>query len=135
MSDWVQKTENRIFTIIKTRITKQLSSKYPKLYITSDSTLIKDDQFPSISIEFTSEETGSTTENGIRAIKSSVEIRVYTNKDQGKIVCDDIASLVRSELSDIGYRRISVSPFAGLNSSTGYRVVNASRLYGDSDIS
>ena len=49
MSDWVQKTENRIFTIIKTRITKQLSSKYPKLYITSDSTLIKDDQFPSIS--------------------------------------------------------------------------------------
>jgi hypothetical protein len=132
--DWIQTLENRIYTIIKTRLSKKLSSTYPDLYFTQDSTLIKDDKFPTISFDFSGNETATTTEQGIRGYISKIEIRVYVNKTQGKTVCDSIASLVRDNLTILGYRNISTSSFAGVNTSTGYKTITASRRVGDDDV-
>ena len=132
--DWIQSLENKIYTIVKTRMTKLLSEKFADLYFTQDSTLIKDDKFPTIAFTFSGNETGATMEQGIRGYQSKVEVKVYVNKNQGKYVCDSIAAIVRTQLSNLGYRNITKSAFAGVNTSTGYITITANRRFGSDDV-
>ncbi len=76
---WWADLFDRIFTIVKKRLTAELKRSYPKLYITSDNSVTKDNEFPTVFVhEISNPETAQTLEaNEIYGITETIQIDVY----------------------------------------------------------
>lgn len=76
---WWADLFDRIFTIVKKRLTAELNTAYPKLDITSDNSVTKDNKFPTVYIhEISNPETAQTLEaNEICGITETIQIDVY----------------------------------------------------------
>lgn len=76
---WWADLFDRIYTIIKKRLTAELRRSYPKLDITNDNSVTKNNEFPTVFIhEISSQETAQTLEaNEIYGITETIQIDVY----------------------------------------------------------
>lgn len=76
---WWADLFDRIFTIVKKRLTAELNTAYPNLDITSDNSVTKDNKFPTVYIhEISNPETAQTLEaNEIYGITETIQIDVY----------------------------------------------------------
>ena len=76
---WWADLFDRLFTIVKKRLTAELKRSYPKLYITSDNSVTNDNEFPTVFVhEISNPETAQTLEaNEIYGITETIQIDVY----------------------------------------------------------
>ena len=82
-NDWTFDVESKIYTIVKTRLTKSWSSTYPKLLITQEQKLNNEVQLPSIFIKMLdSPEIGSDLDNlTVNAMLVTFEVKITIAKD------------------------------------------------------
>lgn len=84
-TDWVFDIESKIYTIVKTRLVKALSTTYPKLLVTQEQKLNDEVQLPSIYIKMLdSPEIGADLENSnVNAMLVTFETHITVSKDSG----------------------------------------------------
>ena len=106
---WYAELESKIFTILKTRITKKCKTKYPDLDFTTDDRTETPTQSPTVYLrEIDSPEMANNLENNVvNMVKETIEIEVYalTRGD-----CHTVASVVREEMKALAFSIIQQSP-------------------------
>lgn len=76
---WWADIFDRIYTIVKKRLTAELKRSYPLIYITNDNSVTKNNEFPTVFMhEISSPEIGQTLEaDEIYGITETIQIDVY----------------------------------------------------------
>ena len=134
--NWVYAQENRIYTIILTKVKNALKSKYPDINFTLDPE--PDDtstHFPSVYIHFLpSSEKGQTLDaSGVNAIYSTIEIQVTSSKTQGQTVAREVIWEVVDKLHSMKYE-ITYSPeIVPTGNDTNQCVCRMRRILGAND--
>lgn len=95
-NSWVFSIESKIYTIVKTRLEKALSTAYPDLFITQQQKLNDEPHFPTIYIQMlNSPEMGADLEgSNVNAMMVTLETHVTVNKSQGLSGCRRVAGAV-----------------------------------------
>lgn len=83
-NDWVFDLDTTIFSIVKTKVTKKLTEKFPNIYFTSTGKTKNPPQFPTVYIHsLQGVEKGQDLERTkINAIQHTVQIDITTNTNQ-----------------------------------------------------
>lgn len=132
-NDWFASLESKIFTIMKTRIVRNLSGKYPNIFCTSSSRVDADPVFPTVYIhELPSLETGMDLDNtGINAILETIQVDVTTNTEMRD--CTIVMTEVVTQLKALRFN-VTALPTYMIESENVYRgIVRARRLIGADD--
>lgn len=135
--NWIYTFENRIYTIIKTRVEKSLKTDYLNLTFTmDDEPSDPTNHFPTVLIHFLpSAEQGATLDGeGINAIISSVQIDVSSNKTQGQKVARQVMWEVVDEFKRLRYQVKMMPEVINTGNDTNRVVCRMSRMVGANDI-
>jgi len=133
MSDtWFSEIESRVFTIVKTRMTKKYKERYP----TMDFVSVGENRVPKTSPtiylhEIASPEMANDLENNvINMVRTNIECEVYSlNRED----CLNVSALIRFEMKSIGFSIIQQS--SPLNSDNWWRsVMRFNRPVGSGDV-
>lgn len=131
-NDWFYNLESKIFTILKTRITKNLKSKYPDIFCTRSGRVNSEPVFPTVYIhELPGIETGEDLDNtGINAILETLQVDVTTNQSMQD--CTWVMMEVMSQLKALRFNMTAMPTY--LIEDNIYRgIVRARRLIGSDD--
>lgn len=106
---WYADLESKIFTILKTRITKKYKSKYPNIDFTTDDRCETPKKSPTIYFrEIDSPEMANNLENNtVNMVKETIEIEVYALT---RMDCHNMAVYVRDEMKALAFSIIQQSP-------------------------
>ena len=131
-NDWFFNLESRIFTILKTRITRNLSTKYPNIFCTRSSQLDSEPVFPTVYIhEMPGLEMGEDFDNtGINAVLETLQIDVTTNQSMQD--CTRVMMEVISQLKALRFN-IATMPTYLIEDNIYRGIVRARRLIGSDD--
>lgn len=133
---WVYKQENRIYTIILSKVKKKLEKKYPDINFTQDPE--PDDtstHFPSVYIHFLpSAEKGQTINSlGINAIYSTIQVNVTSSKTQGQTVAREVTWEVVDQLHSLQYEIMNSPEIIPTGNDTNQCVCRMRRMLGAND--
>lgn len=133
---WVFDLENRIYTIVKTKVTNKLKSKYSKINFTQDPT--PDDTnsyFPTIYIHFLpSNEYGKTLDAlTINAIMSTAQIEVTSSKTQGQTVARQVIWETIEQFKAFRYEVFQTPEVIPTGNDTNCCVCRVRRMVGAND--
>lgn len=133
---WIYTQENRIYTIIQSKVKKKLGNKYPNLDFTQDPE--PDDtstHFPSVYMHFLpSSEKGQTINaKGINAIMSTVQVSVTSSKSQGQTVAREVIWEVVDELHSLQYEMFYSPEIIPTGNDTNQCVARMRRMLGAND--
>lgn len=135
--NWIYTFENRIYTIVKTRVTKSLGTTYKNLTFTMDEEPSDPtNHFPTVLIHYLPfAEIGNTLDGlDINAMESTVQIDVASNKTQGQKVARLVMWEVIDQFKALRYQ-VELSPEVINTGNDTYRVVaRMSRIVGANDI-
>lgn len=132
-NDWYASLESKIFTIMKTRIVRNLRSKYPDIFCTSSGRTDSDPVFPTVYIhELPGMEQGMDIENsGINAVLETIQVDVTTNQSMKD--CTHVMTEVITQLKLLHFN-VSALPTYLVENENIYRgIVRARRLIGSDD--
>jgi len=131
--NWFANLESKIFTIMKTRIVKNLKGKYPDIFCTSSNKTDADPVFPTVYIhELPGVEMGMDIENsGINAVLENLQVDVTTNQSMKD--CTYVMAEVITQLKALHFN-INALPTYLIENENVYRgIVRARRLIGSDD--
>ena len=133
---WIFTQENRIYTIISTRVKKKFKTKYADISFTQDPE--PDDtsaHFPSVYLHFLpSSEKGQTIDaNGINAINMVIEVQVTTSKSQGQTVAREVIWEVVDQLHALKFEAMMTPEVTKTGNDTNQCVARVRRILGATD--
>ena len=130
--NWFVTLESKLFTIIKTRLTRNIGSKYPSLFCTTSPVTDADPVFPTVYIhELPGMEMGQDIENtGINAVLETLQIEVTTNNTMKE--CADVASAVILQLKALHFNIIAL-PVYSYEGNVIRGIIRARRMIGSDD--
>lgn len=133
---WFFDRENAIYTIIKTRVTNKLSTKYPNLQFTSDDSGSMKAKFPTVYIHWIpGYEMGRELHNEkVNAFLCTVQMEVYTNKEQGQKVAKHVMAEVVQQFITLGFEINQMPEFLATNNETKRIVARARRTLAIGDL-
>lgn len=110
MNTWYAELESKIFTIVKTRMTKKYKEKYPTIGFESEDTNRVPTNSPTVYFhEINSPEMANNLENNVvNMVRENIEIEVYSLKNKAE--CHDISAYARAEMKALGFSIIQQSP-------------------------
>lgn len=131
--NWIYSIENKIFTLVGYRVKEALSLKYPDITFTRDPQPDGNmNHFPTIYMNFLSEEEGHTLDNEESGIASTINIEVTANKTQGSNGARTVAYEVLDKLHNIGYNATSPVKVVPTGNDTSQYVFTVYRMIGSS---
>jgi len=116
---WASERRNEIYTLIKHRATKNLVSKYPKIYFTQNDEQIVETNLPTVFIdglpgtEIAKTLDGKTT-NGFLF---DYEINVTVGKEQGQVAAEEVIWEVCSQFKKMGFEYMLSPSFKRSNNA------------------
>lgn len=122
---WVRERENDIFTLVKTRASKTLISKYPDLYFTQDDEQIVETKLPTIYIHnLPATEIGQTIDGqNINAMLFSFEILVTVSKKQGQAAAADVIWEIIRQFKKLRFSLIMSPEFISSSNASMQQIV------------
>lgn len=135
--NWVSSTQDKIFTIVKTRAKAHLVKKYPNIEFTTEDQDTSYTKFPTVHIHFLpSSEMGSTLDGiGINAFICGVQINVTTSKEQGQKGATDVMDEVLENFDILRFRTLEIPEFGRTgNSDTRVKTARVQRVIGYDDL-
>lgn len=129
---WFEQIEDRILTIVKTRMTERLGDEYPTMFFTSDGEVHKDMVFPTVYVrELTGYENGRDLDNTtINAIMETLQMEVYS--DSGKADCKNIMHEVINQMKALRFN-VMAMPIYQQNGNVDRGVARFRRMIGAGD--
>ena len=133
---WVNKLENKIFTIVEARTKSAIGSKYTDLNFTMDGE--PDDtknHFPTVYIHYMpSYERGETFDaDDVNAIMSTIQIEVTASKSQGQNVAREVAWEVITQFKKLKYKMNLAPEIIATGNDTSKVVARVKRMIGGGD--
>lgn len=131
MSDlsWLFDVEKMVFSILKTKATEKLKTKYPDItFTTSDKNT--NTKFPTVLFKaVTGNILGTTFENGVEGVQTPFQIDVFSDKSQTD--ASYVMEVVAEILTDMGFHIVFPS---FNNETTVYRcTMRVTRVYANND--
>lgn len=129
---WVSELENKIFTIIKHKVTKKFGTKYKSMRVTNSSKIPDVPKFPTVYFEpLDSVEVGSDLDNvGINGVNYSYQLSVTAlEESQAKEIidyCVDISKEMRFMITTMPIKQDTGDIFC--------RVIRCRRIVGSNDV-
>lgn len=107
---WFAELESKIFTIVKTRMTKKYKEKYPTINFESVDMNKVPTKSPTIYFhEIDNPEMANDLENNtVNMVRENIEIEVYSLKDKAE--CQKVSAYARVEMKALGFRIVQQSP-------------------------
>ena len=107
---WYADIESKIFTIVKTRMTKKYKEKYPTISFESVDKNRVPTKSPTIYFhELGNPEMANDLENiTVNMVRENIEIEVYSLKDKSE--CHKVSAYARAEMKALGFSIIQQSP-------------------------
>lgn len=126
---WTTDIVYKVFAKIKVECSKKLKSKYPDIYFTKESKVLKDAQFPTVYLKRMqgaerAQDLEGTSLNGVLST-FQVEVTTNTNDEEAQEVADVVCQIMKS----MGYRMLG-EPFPD---NTGDTHRNVSRYQREID--
>lgn len=108
---WVNDTQNKIYTIVKYRASKNLATQFPNIEFTTNVENGEPTSFPSVYIHFLpSMEQGRDLEcTGINGFMCGVQIQVTVTDDMGEKACETVSWEVLSQFKALSFE-VSMMP-------------------------
>lgn len=130
--NWFMDLESKIFTIMKTRITKNLQSKYPTIFCTMLGQIDSEPVFPTVYIhELPGMEMGMDLEGtSINAVMETIQVDVTTNQSMKD--CTYVMAEVITQLKALRFY-IDALPTYLIENNVYRGIVRARRLIGSDD--
>lgn len=131
-TDWVFDIENKIYTIIKTRLEKSLTSDYPNLLITQQQKINDDTSLPTIFIKMLdSPEMGADLEGStINAMLVYFETHITVTKDLGLTGLRKISAAVLDNFKKLRFQMATRGEITRESSDTYTTIARYERLIG-----
>ena len=136
MASWIEDTESKIYTLIKYKGEQTFKSKYPNIYFTTDSELSTETRFPTVFINFISnDERGKDLEGKtINGFLCTLQIEVTVSKSQGQPVAKEIIwQVIETLKSYYGFDIFDLPKFITTGNETRRIVARARRIIGASE--
>lgn len=133
---WVRDREYDIYTLVKTRASKILGTKYKDLYFTQDDEQIVETQLPTVYIHNLPGRETARTINGksLNVMDFRFEIIVTVSKKQGQKVASEVIWEIIAQFKKFGFEIMqSPSPMRSNNAAVQQFVARAHRQIGASD--
>ena len=131
-TDWVFDIENKIYTIIKTRLEKSLTSDYPNLLITQQQKINDDTSLPTIFIKMLdSPEMGADLEGStVNAMLVYFETHITVTKDLGLTGLRKISAAVLDNFKKLRFQMATRGEITRESSDTYTTIARYERLIG-----
>lgn len=106
---WFAEIESRVFTIVKTRMTKKYKERYPTLDFVSNDENRVPTKSPTIYLrEIDSPEMANNLENNVvNMVRENIEVEAYALERED---CHTVSALLRVEMKALGFSIIQQSP-------------------------
>lgn len=134
---WIYTFENKVYTVVKTRVEKQLKTKYKNLTFTmDDEPSDPTNHFPTVLIHYLpSNEKGVDLDNTeINGFTSTVQIEVTSSKTEGQKAALLVAWQVVDEFKKLRYGMMLKPEPIKTGNDTNRVVARVSRIVGANDI-
>lgn len=99
-NDWIMEFDTKVFTILKTKLKKKYTTKYPYLYVTSSDQTTETPIFPTVYIhQMGGIEKGRTMEgNDVNGFECTFQVEVTTNTTQedAREVMREVVNIMKS---------------------------------------
>ena len=131
-TDWVFDIENKIYTIIKTRLEKSLTSDYPNLLITQQQKMKDNTSIPTVFIKMLdSPEMGADLEGStINAMLVYFETHITVTKDLGLTGLRKISAAVLDNFKKLRFQMATRGEITRESSDTYTTIARYERLIG-----
>lgn len=131
-TDWVFDIESKIYTIVKTRLVKALSTTYPKLLVTQEQKLNDEVQLPSIYIKMLdSPEIGADLDNSnVNAMLVTFETHITVSKDMELTGLRRISASVLEQFKKLRFNMVTRGEIVRETSDTYKSIARFRRVIG-----
>jgi len=131
---WISDIPSIVFTRIKTIATERLKTKYPDLFFSTEQSLPKEPQFPTVLVKrMQGGEAGQTLEGTeINAILSTFQIEIFDNVSERH--AQEVADVVCEIMKSMRYEMIG-EPFPDNSDDEVFRNISRyRRIVGGNDV-
>ena len=135
-SIWVNDAENEIFTIVKTRASKKLKSRYADILFTTESESQGTPKFPTVFVHFEPSASRSNSLSGgsIAAFNCVATLDVTCSKDQGQQGASRVIFEVIDQFLKLGFNVQQTPDFIATGNGTVKIKARVERLLGSGDL-
>lgn len=135
-SIWVSDVENEIYTIVKTRASKKLKSKYADIRFTTESESQSSTHFPTVYIHYEPSDTRARSLSGgtVAAFICAATLEVTCSKDQGQKSASSVIYEVIDQFLKLGFNVQQTPDFIPTGNGTVRIKARVERLLGSGDL-